>query len=213
MDNKLFILLDRSGSMDSMWSEAIGGINGYINEFKLNNKNADVQLAVFDNLSYDVIRNTTVMNWEPVKKEEVQPRGGTPLLDASARIIHNLLDSGAKKAVLVIVTDGHENNSVKYRASEVQALTKKINDSENYDVVFLGANFNNIGEVALSSYGVKDNSRFMATSIAGFGSALNSTATATMDFMNTGIKKTSFYSSNDKMNAISNNNITSSTTN
>ena len=41
MKNKIFILLDRSGSMASMWEEALGGINSYVKKIE----NADVMLA------------------------------------------------------------------------------------------------------------------------------------------------------------------------
>ena len=59
--NKIFILLDRSQSMETMWEEAIGGINGYVKAIE---GDAEIMLAVFDSVGYDVIRNTTVKNWE-----------------------------------------------------------------------------------------------------------------------------------------------------
>lgn len=196
MKNKVYILLDRSGSMASMWSEALGGINGYVSGIK----NADIMLAAFDTVGYDVIRNTSAKNWKPVTNEDVQPRGGTPLLDAAGRIMHNMLDSGAERAILVVVTDGEENSSQKFRTSEVKALTTQL-QNKDYEIVFLGANFDKIGEVAKINFGWNDSSRWVATSTQGFGSTMTATSAKTMDYFNTGTRSDVFYSDVEKAEA------------
>lgn len=199
MDNKVYILLDRSGSMETMWTEALGGINGYVQGL---GRNVSVMLAAFDSISYDVIRNTTSADWTKVTREEVSPRGGTPLLDASGRIMQNMLDSGAKRAILVVVTDGDENQSSKFKTHEISALTKQL-ESKDYEIVFLGANFSKISDVAYKNYNFSDNSRIMNTSIRGFGDAMNVTCSGTTEYFAKG-KTTAFYSDNDKLNATKN---------
>lgn len=71
-----FILLDRSGSMDKIWSEAIGSINGYVKKLAEEKVDTGVTLAVFDGqggLQFDVIRDRiTPATWKPVDVGEIQ---------------------------------------------------------------------------------------------------------------------------------------------
>lgn len=195
--NKVFILLDRSYSMQSMWEEAISGINSYVKKLE----NVDVMLAAFDTESYDVVRNCASRNWEPLTTREIEPRGSTPLLDAAGRIMWSMLDSKAERAMLVIVTDGEENSSKNFKIHDVKNLTNQITN-KNYEIVFLGANFDKIGEVAQQNFGWNDNTRIMQTSVKGFGSAMAASATGTMQYLNSGIRVGAFYNANDKADAL-----------
>lgn len=201
MRNKIYILLDRSGSMQTMWNEAINGINGYVE--KVENKETDVLVAVFDTSGYDVIRNTSITEYKPISTKEVEPRGGTPLLDSAGRIMWNMFDSGAERAILVVVTDGYENSSTRFTASQIKELSKELTIKKNYDIVFLGANFDGIGDVATQSFGLADSSRFMKTSARGLGVALNATAIGTTQYLDSGIKAGAFYDSATKTRAAS----------
>jgi len=191
--NHVFILLDRSGSMSSMWNEALGGINGYVSGLR----DAKVTLAIFDTVSYDVIRNTISENWVNVTSQEIQPRGGTPLLDAAGRILWSAIDSKADRAVIVVVTDGEENSSKKFNAKEIKELTNKVDNELDYEIVFLGANFDNVKDVVHANFG-RDHSneyqksRTISTSARGFGSAMNSTLDATQNYF-AGGKAAAFY--------------------
>lgn len=59
--NNCFILLDRSGSMQTHWEETLGSINGFVEKLKID---GNVILAVFDSLSYDIIRNSKPADWK-----------------------------------------------------------------------------------------------------------------------------------------------------
>lgn len=202
MTKKVYILLDRSGSMDSMWKEAISGINSYVE--KLYGTGAEIFVAAFDSDQQDgyvVVRNTNTANWRNISEDEIRPRGGTPLLDAAGRIIWNMMDSKAERAMLVVVTDGHENASTKFKASEIKDMTKTLTSKYNYDIVFLGANFDGINDVAAQTFGFNDQSRVMASSIRGFGSAMNATASATANYLSSGVRAESLYTAKDKADA------------
>jgi hypothetical protein len=45
------------------------------------------------------------------------------------------------------MTDGEENNSHNFKQADVKALTKRLEDKK-YEVIFLGANFDKVGDVA-----------------------------------------------------------------
>ena len=184
--------------MDDMWSEAIGGINGYIAGLE---PNMEVMLASFDSVGYDVVRNTSVKNFEKIGQTEITPRGGTPLLDAAGRMMWNMIDSKADRAILVIVTDGEENSSRKFKADEIRQMTKKITDTLNYEMVFLGANFDKIEDVASVNFGWNDKSRTISASENSFGATMQTTLNSTRLYMSTGNKADMFYSAADKANA------------
>jgi hypothetical protein len=193
MKNKAYILLDRSGSMQNMWREAIDGINNYVKGLE----NAEVMLAAFDTGGYDVVRNCSTNHWEPLSYSEVQPRGGTPLLDAAGRIMWSMHDSKADRAILVVVTDGYENSSSKFSAKEIKDMTKELTTTLNYDIVFLGANFDKIGDVAKSNFGWNDSSRMVHTSAKGFGDAMSSLSVKTSDYFIAGSKATALYNDDE----------------
>jgi len=191
--NKVFILLDRSGSMASMWKEAIDGINSYVK----NLENTEIMVAAFDTGDYMVLRNCSRKNWDPIGYKEIEPRGGTPLLDAAGRIMWSMHDSKAKRAILVVVTDGHENSSTKFKASEIKDMTKKLTTDMNYDIVFLGANFDKIGDVAHQNFGWSDQSRMVQTSARGFGGTMVGLSAKTSSYFTSGVKAQALYDQNE----------------
>jgi uncharacterized protein with von Willebrand factor type A (vWA) domain len=176
----VYILLDRSGSMQNLWSEAVGSINAYVEKLP---KETDVYMAVFDN-EYEVVRQSKAGSWKPIGETEVSPRGMTALYDASARIMQRAIDDNADRTIVLIMTDGEENTSRNFKHADVLALTTKI-DAKKWELIFLGANFDNVKDVA-ASYGrssdkfsnvSKDNMReFLSTTVA-----CGSTQYATMD--------------------------------
>jgi hypothetical protein len=106
-------------------------------------------------------------------------------------------DSKAKRAILVVVTDGHENSSTKFKASEIKDMTKKLTTDLNYDIVFLGANFDGIGEVANKNFGWSDQSRMVQTSVRGFGDVMVGLSAKTSDYFTTGAKATALYNADE----------------
>jgi hypothetical protein len=141
---RVFMLLDRSGSMASLMQEAIGSINGYVGKLVGDTK---VVLAAFDNIDYTVIRNTTVKGWKDITAEEVSPRGSTPLYDSAARILHHAIDENDEKTYIVIMTDGEENMSRHFNQIAVKALLAEV-EEKNWEVIFLGANFDKVAHQA-----------------------------------------------------------------
>lgn len=159
-NNNCYILVDRSQSMVTSWDETIGSINGYVEGIKKSVDN--VYVAVFDTVSYDIVRNGPVAQWEPISNKEVTPRGGTPLLDAAGRLLYNVLDSGAERAVVVIITDGHENSSKIFKPSHIESITGEIK-KKGYEIVFLGNDFSGIKEQA-ATFGINDPSKWAVRS-------------------------------------------------
>lgn len=145
-----YILLDRSGSMCDRWKEAIGSINAYAQALDPSDK---VTLVTFDTnntggISFDVIRDAVASKgWTPVGVTEVTPRGGTPLLDAVSRIVALADNAANDKTVIVVMTDGGENASREVNKTQASAAVDRCK-KRNWEVIFLGADFNAFGEAA-----------------------------------------------------------------
>lgn len=144
----VYILLDRSGSMSGLWTEAINSINSYVEGLKKTDK---VHLSVFDH-SYETVRDVKVKDWTPLDEKEVQPRGMTALYDSCGKIMSQAEMDNAKKTILVVMTDGHENSSKEYSQITIKQKVKQFEDRK-WEVIFLGANFDAVDSVS-GSFGV-----------------------------------------------------------
>jgi hypothetical protein len=142
----VFILYDRSGSMRPKQDEAVPAMNAYVEALS---PDTVVTIIAFDNQDpHLVIRDhVRVRDYRPVEIGVVEARGMTPLYDATGWIIDQIFKDAPFRAVLVVQTDGEENNSREYNWS---AITKKMEDmkAKNYPVVFLGSEFKDVGKVS-----------------------------------------------------------------
>ncbi|MFN7055328.1 VWA domain-containing protein [Hyphomonas sp.] len=147
-----YILLDRTGSMSPIWDEALASVNAFAESFGKDapgetvdpNLRTKVTLAVFDaqgGLQFDVLRDKVAPeNWTPVTNAEATPRGMTPLFDAIGRTIALAEADNPEKAVIVIMTDGHENASREVTREGAKAAIDRA-QARGWEVVFLGAEF------------------------------------------------------------------------
>ena len=195
-----FILLDRSGSMTgTMWTEALNAINAYVKKLAEDNVDTGVTLAVFDsNEPFKVVRDRiTPKTWHDVSNADASPRGGTPLNDATGKLL-DLAEKGTPngvqydKVAIVIMTDGHENASHEYTVEKIKNRLDSVR-SRGWQVIFLGANFDNASQAA--SYGAVRGST-ISTSAANFVGTMEKTASLRSAYGATGA--TMSYSEDDK---------------
>lgn len=139
------VLLDRSGSMESIKSDTEGGFNAFIDEQRKQPGEARVTLAQFDT-EYEVVYSDQPI--DQVNRLQLQPRGGTALYDSLGRLI---TDVGAQleatpeherpgTVVVVVMTDGHENSSTEWSHDAVSKAIKRQETEYAWDFIFLGAN-------------------------------------------------------------------------
>lgn len=148
-----YVLLDRTGSMEPIWSEALSSVNAYADGLASLDGgprvDADITLAVFDaqeGLQFDVLRDgVDAQNWHDVTNREVSPRGMTPLYDAIGRIVSLAEKDKPEKAVIVIMTDGEENSSQEMTKVAAKAALDRVR-AKGWEVVFLGAEFSNFDD-------------------------------------------------------------------
>jgi uncharacterized protein YegL len=85
------VLLDRSGSMQTIKADAIGGFNSYVEDLAKTSPKSTLSLTIFDNESIDtIVDNVVVTEVEPLTDKTYVPRGATPLLDAIAKAVAKL---------------------------------------------------------------------------------------------------------------------------
>ena len=129
-----YILLDRTGSMEPIWSEALSSVNAYADGLATLDGgprvDADITLAAFDaqdGLQFDVLRSgVDAERWRKVANDEINPRGMTPLYDAIGRIVTLAEKDRPEKAVIVIMTDGEENSSTEMTKKSAKAAAKPL---------------------------------------------------------------------------------------
>ena len=150
--------------MSDIWDEALGSVNAYaaavgkVEEGEADDLETSVTLAVFDHqegFQFDVLRKEVQPDaWANVTNDEVSPRGMTPLFDAINRTITMAEADNPEKAVIVIMTDGHENSSREVTREGAKAALDRA-EARGWEVVFLGAEFANFGDA--DAVGVSSN--------------------------------------------------------
>ena len=140
MRTHITLVVDRSGSMSRIQSDAQGAVNSFLDEQSKVDGVADVLLADFDSQeSFRVALDGGLATWKPYT---LSPRGMTPLYDAIGRGINEteqrVARSGADKVIVVIVTDGGENSSREFTRDSATALIK-AKEAAGWEFVFLAA--------------------------------------------------------------------------
>jgi Mg-chelatase subunit ChlD len=158
------VILDRSGSMESIREDVVGGFNAFLGEQKRTEGLATLSLVQFDTQNpYEVLHSfTLVQAVQPLIRETYVPRGGTPLLDAMGRGINDLEQSlGAMReadrparVVMVFVTDGQENSSREFSREQVARMISAKQEVAGWQFVYLSADLDAVND-AIRQYGVR----------------------------------------------------------
>lgn len=140
----MLLIIDRSGSMENIRHDMVGGLTAILEEQKALPGFLTVDIVQFDNVIETVC--------EMASPEDVQitlePRGGTALHDAIGFGVNNfaqriaaLPPHATPHAIqVIVVTDGAENSSTEYSASQIRKLITDKQKDAAWDFIFLGAN-------------------------------------------------------------------------
>lgn len=144
----LYVLLDRSGSMEAIKAEVVEGLNGFILGQQRRGADARLTLVQFDTQdpAETIVDDLPIDRVRPLAWHDFQPRGGTPLLDATglligkARLRTNLraAEGHPEDVVVVTVTDGQENSSREMTRERLRALVAE-RESAGWTFVYLSA--------------------------------------------------------------------------
>jgi hypothetical protein len=150
------VILDRTGSMESIRDDTIGGFNAFVNAQKAEPGLASLTLVQFDSQDpYEIVhRFKPLVEVPELTRETFVPRATTPLLDAIGRGVNDLEKSLADMAeeerpsrvVMVIITDGQENASREFRKDQIEKMIKEKKEKADWQFVFLSADLAAIGD-------------------------------------------------------------------
>ena len=146
----LIIVLDESGSMKIMGNEPIDAVNTYINQFKTtSNKKATVTFVTFNNNVKYHMKDLCIEDIVEIPNNIYKPCGETSLHDTVCYTINTALNSSkSNNKIMVIITDGLENNSSKYNKDDVKNMIEMVESKYDWKLVFLGANIDSFEESA-----------------------------------------------------------------
>ena len=141
----LFVLLDRSGSMEAIRSEVIGGFNAFVAGQQINGADARLTMVQFDtqDLAETAVDDVPIRQVKPLTRARFQPRGGTPLLDATAHLVARArakVGDGPVDAnvVVVTITDGLENASREFTRADIREMIGE-REAAGWTFVYLSA--------------------------------------------------------------------------
>jgi hypothetical protein len=150
------IILDRTGSMESIRDDTIGGFNVFLREQQDAPGEATMSLVQFDSQDpYEVIQEfTPIADIDKLHRDTYVPRAATPLLDAVGRGINDLdqqlgvltEDRKPAKVVFAIVTDGKENASREFSREQIMKMIDEKQEKDIWQFVFLSADLAAIRE-------------------------------------------------------------------
>lgn len=148
MSTHITLLLDRTGSMEDIRNDVIGGFNAFLAQQKEVPEPTTFTLAQFDSqVPYELIyRAVPIHEVAPLTREQYVPRASTPLYDAMG---HGILclemrlaglpdEARPNKVIFVTVTDGHENASREFDRLRVSRLIE-AKKALGWQFVFLSA--------------------------------------------------------------------------
>lgn len=142
---ELIIIIDKSGSMQPLRNDVIGGFNALIEEqAKLG---ATRVTTIFFNDSVDFIhKNVDIADIKPLDAQRYVPCGCTALLDAIGEAIAYVQETHFKEnedvaehTIFSIMTDGLENASNEYSYAIIRDLIQK-QTKQGWEFIFQAAN-------------------------------------------------------------------------
>ena len=141
-------LLDRSGSMEKLVGDTIGGFNKFLKDQKVEKGKCTFSLVQFDHEYKKVHEFEDIKKVNKLTKSSYIPRGSTSLLDSIGRLavetgekLSNMDEKDRPEKVLFItLTDGLENTSKEYTADLISDKVKHQEEKYNWKFVYLGAN-------------------------------------------------------------------------
>jgi Mg-chelatase subunit ChlD len=152
----IYFLLDRSGSMNAMAEDVIGGFNSFLASQRADGPDALLTLVQFDSHDpHEVLADAVAITQAAeLTRATFVPRGGTPLYDAMGHLVADATiraeqrrasGQAAESILFVTFTDGMENQSREYSRAKIRELITK-READGWSFVYLGANQDSYAE-------------------------------------------------------------------
>ncbi len=171
--SKVVCIVDRSGSMNSVRTDSIGGFNAFLEAQKKVVGEADLTLVLFDHEYLVVYDSVPLKDVPPLNSENYVPRGSTALLDAIGKAVTSTgaelsaMDEAERpeSVIVAILTDGYENASTEYTRERISEMTKHQQEKYGWEFRYLGANQDAIKVGGSFGFKAKDCVTYASTGI------------------------------------------------
>ncbi len=175
---EIVFILDRSGSMEGLEKDTIGGFNSMIEEQKSKPGKALVSTVLFDDKVSVIHDRIPLENVPRLTEREYFVRGCTALLDAVGGAINHIgnihkyarEEDIPSETIFVITTDGLENASRNYTYGKIKEMINRQKEMYGWEFIFLGANMDAAAEA--ERFGI-DSNRAASYNNDRVGTALN----------------------------------------
>lgn len=153
---ELVFILDRSGSMQGLEKDTIGGFNAMIEKQRKQDGECYVSTVLFDDVSEVLHDRVKLSEIKAMTEEDYFVRGCTALIDAIGGAIKHIAnihkyarpEDVPEHTLFVITTDGMENASHRFSSNEVKKMIEHEKEKYGWEFLFIGANIDAIETAA-----------------------------------------------------------------
>lgn len=164
------MILDASGSMESIYNQALSGVNETIQTIRMGQKEhpefeQSLTLASFNsgknylNVKYSA---TPIDEVKEITKEDYIACGCTALYDAMGEMISELKRKVTleDRVLVTVITDGYENASIHWNGPQIKSLVEELRH-QGWTFTYIGANQD--VEAVAGSMGIRNTLAFEET--------------------------------------------------
>lgn len=134
MSSRILVAFDASGSMLSIRYDALDALNEFINDQK--DSDSTLSLYLFNTTVRPILSNVHIKDVEPITPSTYRCMGCTALYDAVGRLVSDT-PADSEKTILVVITDGQDNTSVRWDKESLSQLLKSKEENEGWKVIYL----------------------------------------------------------------------------
>jgi Mg-chelatase subunit ChlD len=137
--NRIILMLDESGSMETQKTNAVKAVNSFLTKQK---EESPGDVCLFDLITFNddwkrIVTNTRIEEVKEIQLSSYNPNGGTALYDG----IWEVIDAHTKESevMLVIMTDGQDTTSSHHTQVQLRDRLTGLNKERDWQIVWLGA--------------------------------------------------------------------------
>jgi uncharacterized protein YegL len=180
----IVVILDKSGSMAGLTNDVIGGFNKFLKAQQELPGEATMSLIQFATYYYEEYTFTPIKEVPPLTRTSYEPDGcSTRLRDSLCKALISIEKelerftefSAPEKVVVVVITDGAENDSEEFDHKTMIAKSLECQEEKKWEFVYLGAHIDAFKQA--SDFGFKGaKSAMMSHGAQGMSTAFANTS-------------------------------------
>jgi hypothetical protein len=153
-DSKIVMVLDASGSMNTVKADIVGSINGFLDAQKtITEDKPTFSLLQFGHVNHWRFVDVPLETIPAFEAHMYEVAGGTPLYDSIGAAIETF--DRFNDLSLVIITDGEDNTSTLFTRDRIRNMIAKKKAEQNWEIIYLCADES--GFAAGAAMGVSSN--------------------------------------------------------